>query len=85
MGSEYLIGGLRDIQGMMGAICDPHVAYLLLRGVKTLDLRVERHNDTGMKVAQLVVKPVEQAEIESVDEIDANTERADGGYGSTGK
>jgi cystathionine gamma-synthase len=52
VGSEYLIGGLRDTQGMMGAICDPHTAYLLLRGLKTLDLRVERHNDTCLQVAQ---------------------------------
>ncbi len=50
--SDYLIGGLRDTQGMMGAICDPHTAYLLLRGLKTLELRVKRHNDTGLEIAR---------------------------------
>ena len=54
VGSGYMVGGLRDVQGMMGAICDPHAAYLLLRGLKTLDLRVERHNDTGHKVARFL-------------------------------
>jgi cystathionine gamma-synthase len=54
VGSQYLMGGLRDVQGMMGAICDPHVAYLLLRGLKTLDLRVARHNETGLKVARFL-------------------------------
>jgi len=52
VGSDYLIGGLRDVQGMMGAVNDPHSAYLLLRGLKTLGLRVDRHNDTAMQVAQ---------------------------------
>jgi cystathionine gamma-synthase len=56
VGSDYLIGGLRDIQGMMGAICDPHTAYLLLRGLKTLELRIKRHNDTGMQIAHFLDK-----------------------------
>ena len=54
VGSDYLIGGLRDIQGMMGAVIDPHSAYLLLRGLKTLSLRVDRHNDTAMQVARFL-------------------------------
>ncbi len=54
VGSDYLIDGLRDTQGMMGAICDPHTAYLLLRGLKTLELRVKRHNDTGLQVARFL-------------------------------
>jgi cystathionine gamma-synthase len=54
VGSDYLIGGLRDIQGMMGAVNDPHSAYLLLRGLKTLGLRVGRHNDTAMQVARFL-------------------------------
>jgi len=53
-GSDYMIGGLRDTQGMMGAVCDPHTAYLLLRGLKTLELRVQRHNDTALQVAQFL-------------------------------
>ena len=30
---------------------DPHGAYLLLRGMKTLDLRVARHNANAMALA----------------------------------
>ena len=37
----------------------------------------------GMKIAQIVVAPVEQAEIAEVQETDA-TERGAGGFGSTG-
>jgi cystathionine gamma-synthase len=54
VGSDYMIGGLRDLQGMMGAVCDPHTAYLLLRGLKTLELRVARHNENGVRVARFL-------------------------------
>jgi cystathionine gamma-synthase len=39
---------------MMGPVCDPNTAYLLLRGLKTLDLRVSRHNDNGLQVARFL-------------------------------
>jgi cystathionine gamma-synthase len=54
IGSEYMIAGLRETQGMIGAVCDPNTAYLLLRGLKTLELRVTRQNDTGLKVARFL-------------------------------
>jgi cystathionine gamma-synthase len=54
IGSDYLIAGLRETQGMVGAISDPNTAYLLLRGLKTLDLRVTRQNETGLKVARFM-------------------------------
>ncbi len=54
IGSEYLMAGLRETQGMVGAISDPNTAYLLLRGLKTLDLRVTRQNETGLKVARFM-------------------------------
>jgi cystathionine gamma-synthase len=54
VGSEDMISRLREGQGVMGAICDPHTAYLLLRGLKTLGLRVARHNESGMRVARFL-------------------------------
>src|SRR5699024_808001 len=38
---------LRDI----GASLSPHSAFLLLQGLETLHLRIERHNDNAQKVA----------------------------------
>jgi len=38
----------------------------------------------GDKVAQLVIVPIVQAELMQVSEIDTNTERGTGGFGSTG-
>src|SRR5690606_38851733 len=47
VGRPGIIGALREAQGMLGGICDPHSAYLLLRGLKTFALRMERHNANG--------------------------------------
>lgn len=43
--------GLRFLNG--GAI-SPLVAHLVMRGLKTLDLRMERHSSSAMRVAQLL-------------------------------
>jgi cystathionine gamma-synthase len=39
-------------RGVMGGVSNPNDAYLLLRGLKTLALRVQRQNENGQKVAQ---------------------------------
>jgi len=51
-GSEALVSALRDTRGVLGGVLDPHAAYLLLRGIKTLALRVERQNQTALRVAE---------------------------------
>ena len=43
---------LRQAVGILGGVLDPHAAYLLLRGLKTLSLRMERHNQNGHRLAQ---------------------------------
>jgi cystathionine gamma-synthase len=54
IGSRDLIDQVRATQAMVGAICDASTAYLLLRGLKTLSLRVTRQNETGMQVARFL-------------------------------
>jgi len=51
LGSAALIGGIRDLQGITGAVPDPFSAYLLIRGIKTLALRVARQNENGVRLA----------------------------------
>lgn len=53
-GSYELITPLRQSQAMLGAIVDPHAAYLILRGIKTLALRMERHNANGAAAARFL-------------------------------
>lgn len=54
VGKPGIIAALREAHGILGGICDPHSAYLLLRGLKTLALRMERHNANGLAVAQFL-------------------------------
>jgi cystathionine gamma-synthase len=56
IGSNYMIGAIKETQGILGDVSDPHVAYLLLRGLKTLELRVQRQNETADKVAHFLAK-----------------------------
>jgi cystathionine gamma-synthase len=51
LGSEPLISAIRDMQGITGAVPDPFAAYLLIRGLKTLALRVARQNENGVRLA----------------------------------
>ena len=43
---------IRKAVGVLGGVLGAHSAYLLLRGLKTLALRMDRHNSTALKVAQ---------------------------------
>ncbi len=52
IGSAEAIAPVREAVGVLGGVLDPHAAYLLLRGLKTLSLRVERHNDNALRMAR---------------------------------
>ncbi len=54
VGREGIVGAIREQVGTLGAICDPHNAYLLGRGLKTLALRVERHNHSALALARML-------------------------------
>ena len=51
-GSEALVSLARDARDVLGGVLDAHPAYLLLRGLKTLPLRVARQNETALRVAR---------------------------------
>jgi methionine-gamma-lyase len=46
--------GLRKAMAYFGANMDPHQAYMVIRGVKTLSLRVERAVENALKVAEFL-------------------------------
>jgi cystathionine gamma-synthase len=56
VGQAGLIHALRQSQGMLGGILDPHAAFLLERGLKTLALRVGRQNQTAQAVAEYLAR-----------------------------
>jgi cystathionine gamma-lyase/cystathionine beta-lyase/cystathionine gamma-lyase/homocysteine desulfhydrase len=45
---------LKFVQNAAGAILGPFDSWLVLRGVKTLAVRMERHNQNGLAVAQFL-------------------------------
>jgi cystathionine gamma-synthase len=51
-GPKEMVEPVRKALGVLGGIIDSHAAWLLLRGIKTLDIRMERHNANGMAVAR---------------------------------
>jgi len=54
VGSRGLVAAIRDMQAMLGGITDPHTAYLLMRGMKTLGIRMRKQNENGMAVARFL-------------------------------
>ncbi|MBX3224121.1 MAG: aminotransferase class I/II-fold pyridoxal phosphate-dependent enzyme [Labilithrix sp.] len=52
VGDEALVSLIREARDVLGGVLDPHAAYLLLRGLKTLPLRVERQNVTALGIAR---------------------------------
>tara|TARA_B100001939_G_scaffold348207_1_gene374042 strand:+ start:4304 stop:5497 length:1194 start_codon:yes stop_codon:yes gene_type:complete len=48
---EIRLVGLKD---MTGAVLSPMNAFLITRGLKTLELRMERHSETAEKIAALL-------------------------------
>ncbi|TVP56023.1 MAG: aminotransferase class V-fold PLP-dependent enzyme [Gemmatimonadales bacterium] len=53
-GSEALVGTIFRYREINGASLDPMSAFLLTRGLKTLELRVERQNANALEVARFL-------------------------------
>jgi len=43
---------IRDLRHVLGGVLDPHAAYLVQRGMKTLAIRVKRQNETAQALAE---------------------------------
>lgn len=56
VGSNEFVQPVTEMLMTIGGICDPNTAYLLDRGLKTLDLRVKKHNENGLKIAKFIEK-----------------------------
>lgn len=53
-GSQEALEPVRNLRGIMGAVNGPQNVYLLLRGLKTFELRMARHNENGLRVAEFL-------------------------------
>ena len=55
-GKEELMNEVRffGLKDMTGAVLGPFESFLILRGLKTMELRMERHCDSAKKIAQFL-------------------------------
>jgi cystathionine gamma-synthase len=53
-GSRELVDGVRSLHAISGAVVDPFAAYLLVRGLKTFALRMERQNANAQALAEFL-------------------------------
>jgi cystathionine gamma-synthase len=53
-GDAGMIQALREYRGVVGGILDPHAAYLVLRGSKTMALRIKRQNESALSIASFL-------------------------------
>jgi cystathionine gamma-synthase len=54
IGSADKMEPVRNLRGIMGAVNGPQNCYLLTRGLKTFELRMQRHNENGQSVAEFL-------------------------------
>lgn len=53
-GASSIVAPIREHLNLLGSVPDPNNAYRLLRGMRTLSLRVNRHNENGQNVAEFL-------------------------------
>ena len=49
-GDQHLINAIRPMRNTIGTICDPNTAWMLLRSLETLELRMSRAGENALKV-----------------------------------
>lgn len=55
-GNAEVIEEIRSLLKRWGPAIDPHAAWLVERGMKTLEVRMQRHNENGLAFAQWAAK-----------------------------
>jgi cystathionine beta-lyase/cystathionine gamma-synthase len=55
-GRQELLQEIKETRTTLGGIMDPHAAWLLLRGIRTLAVRVQRQNENALRVAQFLAQ-----------------------------
>jgi len=55
-GRSDLIAKIRETRTTLGGVMDPHAAFLLLRGIKTLALRIRHQNENALRVAEFLAR-----------------------------
>ena len=63
-GPARIIDEINRVSRYYGPVLDPHTAWLLDRGLRTLDLRVRRHNENAACVAEWLSRQVRVSRVD---------------------
>ncbi|HEY1263964.1 MAG TPA: aminotransferase class I/II-fold pyridoxal phosphate-dependent enzyme [Terriglobales bacterium] len=55
-GRRELLQKIKETRNTLGGVMDPHAAFLLRRGIKTLAVRVARQNENALRIAQFLAR-----------------------------
>jgi cystathionine beta-lyase/cystathionine gamma-synthase len=85
-GRRELIDQIGETRKTLGNCMDPHAAFLLIRGMKTLAVRVARHNENALRVAEFLerharVRRVHYPFLKSHPQFEIAREQMSGGSG----
>ncbi|PWA80091.1 pyridoxal phosphate (PLP)-dependent transferases superfamily protein [Artemisia annua] len=53
-GSMEIVSQIRNLHHVLGGALNPNAAYLIIRGMKTLKLRVQQQNSTAQRMAEVL-------------------------------
>ena len=53
-GAAPIVSAIKEFRDIVGTMADPQSCYLLIRGLKTLALRVSRQNHSAQKIAEFL-------------------------------
>ncbi|XP_077224559.1 pyridoxal phosphate (PLP)-dependent transferases superfamily protein isoform X1 [Tasmannia lanceolata] len=53
-GSKKVVSAVRSLHHILGGVLNPNAAYMIIRGMKTLHLRVQQQNSTALKMAEIL-------------------------------
>ena len=55
LGPKDLVQKVYEYREIIGTTMDPMTAYLIMRGIKTLDMRMKKHNENGQRIAEYLL------------------------------
>ncbi|PHU01151.1 Cystathionine gamma-synthase 1, chloroplastic [Capsicum chinense] len=53
-GPDKLVSAVRNLHHILGGSLNPNAAYLMIRGMKTLNFRVQQQNSTVQRIAEIL-------------------------------
>ncbi|MFL6861260.1 MAG: cystathionine gamma-synthase family protein [Sphingomicrobium sp.] len=77
VGDMQLINQVRMLRNTIGTICDPNTAWMLLRSLETLELRMERAGENAAKVCEFLRSHPKVEKIGYLGFLEAGSRQAD--------